>query len=44
MTYFFVTLPFIVMAWISAKIYRVGILMYGKKSSFKDLWNWLKQK
>lgn len=35
---------FIVMAWVSAKIYRVGILMYGKKSSFKDLWNWLRQK
>lgn len=34
---------FIVMAWVSAKIYRVGILMYGKKSSFKDLWNWLRQ-
>ena len=31
-------------AWISAKIYKVGILMYGKKSSFKDLWKWLKQK
>jgi ABC-2 type transport system permease protein len=25
--------------WISAKIYKVGILMYGKKSTFKDLWN-----
>lgn len=37
-------LTFIVMAWASAKIYRVGILMYGKKSSFKDLWNWLRQK
>lgn len=34
---------FIVMAWASAKIYRVGILMYGKKSSFKDLWKWLRQ-
>lgn len=34
---------FIVMAWVSAKIYRVGILMYGKKSSFKDLWKWLRQ-
>ena len=31
-------------AWASAKIYKVGILMYGKKSSFKDLWKWLKQK
>ena len=31
-------------AWLSAKIYKVGILMFGKKSTFKDLWNWLKQK
>ena len=31
-------------AWISAKIYKVGILMYGKKSTFKDLWNWFKMK
>ena len=35
---------FIVCAWASAKIYKVGILMYGKKSTFKDLWKWLKQK
>ena len=35
---------FILCAWASAKIYKVGILMYGKKSTFKDLWKWLKQK
>ncbi|HOV92790.1 MAG TPA: ABC transporter permease [Candidatus Kapabacteria bacterium] len=28
--------------WIAAKIYRIGILMYGKKPSFKDLIKWLK--
>lgn len=27
--------------WIAAKIYRVGILMYGKKPTFKDLWKWM---
>ena len=37
-------LTFIACAWASAKIYKVGILMYGKKSTFKDLWKWLKQK
>ncbi len=31
-------------AWVSAKIYRIGILMFGKKTTFKDLWKWLKQK
>ncbi len=35
---------FVACAWASAKIYKVGILMYGKKSSFKDLWKWLKMK
>jgi ABC-2 type transport system permease protein len=33
---------FIFTVWIAAKIYRVGILMYGKKPSFKDLFMWLK--
>ena len=37
-------ITFIACAWASAKIYKVGILMYGKKSTFKDLWKWLKQK
>lgn len=35
---------FIMCGWASAKIYRIGILMFGKKTSFKDLWKWLKQK
>ena len=34
---------FALCAWASAKIYRVGILMFGKKSTFKDLWKWIKQ-
>lgn len=33
---------FLVTVWIAAKIYRVGILMHGKKSSYKDLIKWLK--
>ena len=28
--------------WFAAKIYRVGILMYGKKVSYKELFKWLK--
>ncbi|MGO4821532.1 MULTISPECIES: ABC transporter permease [unclassified Flavobacterium] len=28
--------------WFAAKIYRVGILMYGKKPSWKELYRWLK--
>ncbi len=30
--------------WLSAKIYRTGILMYGKKPSWKEVWKWLKVK
>jgi len=29
-------------AWVAAKIYRTGILMYGKKTSYKELWKWLR--
>jgi ABC-2 type transport system permease protein len=32
---------FIGATWVSAKIYKTGILMYGKKSSYKELWKWL---
>lgn len=28
--------------WLAAKIYRVGILMYGKKASYKEIYKWLK--
>jgi len=28
--------------WLSAKIYRTGILMYGKKTSFKEMIKWIK--
>lgn len=37
-------LTFVACAYLSAKIYKVGILMSGKKSTFKDLWNWLRMK
>ncbi len=30
--------------YMAAKIYRVGILMYGKKTSYKELWKWLRYK
>ena len=35
---------FMLMVWFAAKIYRVGILMYGKKPTYKDLYKWLKYK
>ena len=32
---------FILTTWFAGKIYRTGILMYGKKASYKELWKWL---
>ena len=34
-------LTFIITTWLAAKIYRVGILTYGGKVSYKDLYKWL---
>ncbi|RED44977.1 ABC transporter permease [Seonamhaeicola aphaedonensis] len=33
---------FMLTVWFAAKIYRVGILMYGKKPSYKELLKWIK--
>ncbi|PKQ65733.1 ABC transporter permease [Labilibaculum filiforme] len=33
---------FLLVTWIAAKIYRTGILMYGKKVSYKEIWKWLR--
>uniref|UniRef100_UPI00404893F9 ABC transporter permease n=1 Tax=Polaribacter sp. TaxID=1920175 RepID=UPI00404893F9 len=35
---------FVFVVWLAAKIYRVGILMYGKKPSYKDLYKWMRYK
>ena len=37
-------ITFVFMVWFAAKIYRVGILMYGKKPTYKDLYKWVKYK
>ena len=40
MTILFAT--FVGVVWFASKIYRVGILMYGKKPTWKELYKWLK--
>jgi len=35
-------ITFVCIVWLAAKIYRVGILMYGKKPTYRELWKWLK--
>jgi ABC-2 type transport system permease protein len=33
---------FLLVVWFASKIYRIGILMYGKKPTWKELYKWLK--
>jgi len=33
---------FVGFVWMAAKVYRTGILMYGKKTSWKEIWKWLR--
>lgn len=35
-------LSFIGTTWLAGKIYRTGILMYGKKTTWHEMWKWLK--
>ena len=35
-------LSFVLTTWMAGKIYRTGILMYGKKVTWAELWKWLK--
>jgi len=35
---------FLFTTWLSAKIYRTGILMYGKKATWKEMWKWAMKK
>ncbi|MBK6966849.1 MAG: ABC transporter permease [Bacteroidales bacterium] len=35
------TISFVAAVWLSARIYRTGILMYGKKVSWGEMWKWL---
>ncbi len=37
-------LGFLGTTWLAAKIYRTGILMYGKKSNYQELWKWIRYK
>lgn len=41
---FFLYLSFVGLTWVGAKIYRVGILMYGKKPTVRELLRWISYK
>lgn len=36
----FLVAGFLLTTWLSAKIYRTGILLYGKKATWKEMWKW----
>ena len=33
----------VLLTWLAARIYRVGMLMYGKRASIPEVWHWLRQ-
>ena len=35
-------ITFLGMTWVAAKIYRTGILMYGKKVNYREMWKWIR--
>jgi ABC-2 type transport system permease protein len=43
LTSYVLTTAFVaLLVWICARIYRIGILMYGKKPTFQELWRWVR--
>lgn len=43
LSFILILLTFWGCTWLSAKIYRIGILIYGKKPNFREIFHWLKQ-
>ncbi|HTX89392.1 MAG TPA: ABC transporter permease [Bacteroidales bacterium] len=39
---FLLILGFLGATWLAAKVYRTGILMYGKKVSYREMWKWIR--
>ncbi|MFT3704762.1 MAG: ABC transporter permease [Agriterribacter sp.] len=37
-------LAFLFFTWLTAKIYRTGILLYGKKVTWREIWKWVVRK
>ena len=33
----------VLLTWLAARIYRIGMLMYGKRASIPEVWRWLRQ-
>ncbi len=39
---FLLIVTFVAITWLAGKIYRTGILMYGKKPTIKEIWRWIR--
>ena len=37
-------ITFIVVTWLAARIFRIGIFMHGKRPSWHELWQWVRMK
>jgi ABC-2 type transport system permease protein len=33
----------VLIIWLAARIYRVGMLMYGKRATIPEVWRWIRQ-
>jgi ABC-2 type transport system permease protein len=33
---------FMFTVWLASRIYRIGILTFGKKPTYKEIWKWIK--
>lgn len=33
----------LLLVWVSARVYRIGMLMYGKRASLPQMWRWIRQ-
>ena len=44
LSYSLLVLTFLGISWLAGRIYRTGIILYGKKVTYKDLWKWIKKR
>jgi len=33
----------ILLTWVASRIYRIGMLMYGKRATIPEVWRWVRQ-
>jgi ABC-2 type transport system permease protein len=36
-------LGIVVLVWLAARVYRIGMLMYGKRATIPEIWKWIRQ-